>query len=255
MGVDVHTWEPNANSGKPLLGLREKGVEFTHHYVDMGKREHHGPAYLKINPGGTIPTVIHDDFKMTESTPSLEYINEAFNEPNLIPVDPFAAWQMRWWCRYLDRSICPALAMVASTAFAGPMLVDQVEAEREAALKAVPLPERRRTWEFLYRNATPKKEIEESQRRISAAIARMEKTLSEHPYLAGDTYSLADLVAMISIYSWPLRDDVSAEKTPHLWDWFKRCHSRPAVRACFDDAGPMIADRASKARAQLGLAE
>lgn len=36
--VEVYTWEPNANSGKPLLCLHEKGVAFVHHYVDMGAR-------------------------------------------------------------------------------------------------------------------------------------------------------------------------------------------------------------------------
>lgn len=36
--LEVHTWQPNANSGKPLLCLHEKGVPFTYHYVDMGKQ-------------------------------------------------------------------------------------------------------------------------------------------------------------------------------------------------------------------------
>ena len=39
--IEVYTWEPNANSGKPLLCLKEKGVEFTFHYVNMGAREQH----------------------------------------------------------------------------------------------------------------------------------------------------------------------------------------------------------------------
>jgi len=46
--VEVYTWEPNANSGKPLLCLHEKGVPFTHHYIDMGKSEHFSPAFLAI---------------------------------------------------------------------------------------------------------------------------------------------------------------------------------------------------------------
>jgi hypothetical protein len=29
--VEVYTWEPNANSGKPLLCLHEKQVPFVHH--------------------------------------------------------------------------------------------------------------------------------------------------------------------------------------------------------------------------------
>jgi glutathione S-transferase len=253
MAVDVYTWEPNANSGKPLLGLREKGVAFEHHYIDMGKREHHLPAYLAINPNGTIPTVVHDGFKMTESTPGLEYIDDAFDGPSLVPSDPYEAWRMRWWCRYFDRDICPALAMVASNALAAPMLAQQTAEQRKEALDRIPLPERRRTWEMLYQNSTPKAELEESTRRISGCINLMEETLAKQPFLAGQTYSLAEIVALITVYGWPLRDDVSQEKTPHLWDWFKRAHARPAMKATFAAANPMMAGRVVQTREKLGL--
>jgi glutathione S-transferase/GST-like protein len=190
---------------------------------------------------------------MTESTPCLEYIDDAFDGPSLVPEDPYEQWRMRWWCRYLDRDICPALAMVASNALAAPMLSKQTEAERKAALERIPLPERRRTWELLYANATPKAEIEESQRRISEAIKLMEETLAGQPYLAGKTYSLAEIVALITVYAWPMRDDVNAEKTPHLWDWLKHCHARPAMKATFAAANPMIAGRVKETRTKLGL--
>jgi hypothetical protein len=67
--LEVYTWEPNANSGKPLLCLKEKQVDFTCHYIDMSVRQQHSEEYKKINPQGTIPTVVHDGFVMTESTP------------------------------------------------------------------------------------------------------------------------------------------------------------------------------------------
>jgi glutathione S-transferase/GST-like protein len=34
--IEVFAWEPNANSGKPLLCLHEKGVPFTDLYIDIG---------------------------------------------------------------------------------------------------------------------------------------------------------------------------------------------------------------------------
>ena len=86
--LEVYTWEPNANSGKPLLCLHEKQVPFTHHYIDMGKLEQFSPAFLAINPDGTIPAVVHDGFVMTESTPAMEYIDDAFAGPSLRPADP-----------------------------------------------------------------------------------------------------------------------------------------------------------------------
>jgi hypothetical protein len=41
--LEVYTCQPNANSGKALFCLHEKGVPFTYRYIDMGKREHFSP--------------------------------------------------------------------------------------------------------------------------------------------------------------------------------------------------------------------
>ena len=48
--IEVHTWEPNANSGKPLLCLHEKQVPFVHRYVDM-LGAHNATAFAsKVDP-------------------------------------------------------------------------------------------------------------------------------------------------------------------------------------------------------------
>ena len=59
-------------------GLTEKGVPFHYHYIDLAKREQHSPAFLQINPHGTVPALVHDGRVITESTPMLEHIDEAF---------------------------------------------------------------------------------------------------------------------------------------------------------------------------------
>ena len=45
--------------------------------------EHHSPAYLKINPNGVIPTLIHDGRPLNESGTICEYLDEVFPEPPL----------------------------------------------------------------------------------------------------------------------------------------------------------------------------
>src|SRR5258708_6542153 len=39
--VALYHWEPNANSGKPMLTLMEKGVAFDSHYVDLLNFDQH----------------------------------------------------------------------------------------------------------------------------------------------------------------------------------------------------------------------
>jgi GST-like protein len=254
--VEVYTWEPNANSGKPLLCLHEKGVPFVHHYIDMGVREHHEPAYLAINPAGTIPTVVHDGLKLTESTPAMEYIDDAFADPPLRPGDPTLRWRMRWILRVMDNSICPALAMVASNALAAPRFRETPEDDKRAALAKIPDPERRRTWELLMHDATPAEEIAESQRRVAEGLALLERMLHEHPYLAGPEFSLADIGVMATFYHLPVSrpEEVSPEKTPRLWAWLRRCHARPGLQAGFAMGRGFITARARQAREALGLA-
>jgi len=255
--VEVYTWEPNANSGKPLLCLHEKQVPFTHHYIDMGVREHHEPPYLAINPGGTVPALVHDGLTLTESTPMMEYIDDAFDGPPLRPADPALRWRMRWIMRVMDNSVCPALAMIASNTLAAPRFHDTPEKEKREALAKIPDPERRRTWELLMHDATPPEEIEESKRRVSEGLALLERMLIEHDYLAGPEFSLADIGVMATFYHLPTSrpEEVSPELTPHLWAWLRRCHARPGLQAGFATGRGFITARAQQSREALSLAE
>lgn len=255
--IEVHTWEPNANSGKPLLCLHEKGVPFVHRYVDIDAREHHEPAFLAINPGGTVPAMVHDGLVLTESTPMMEYIDDAFEGPPLRPVDPAQRWRMRWIMRVLDDSVCPALAMITANTLAAPRLRAMPEEEKRQALAKIPDPERRRIWDLLMHDATPHEELEESKLRVAHGLALLERMLGEHPYLAGPAFSLADIGAMAAFYHLPVSrpEEVSRRRTPKLWDWLERCHARAGLQAGFAMGRGSITARAREARLALGLAQ
>lgn len=255
--LDVYTWEPNANSGKPLFCLREKGVPFTYHYIDMGAHEHHAPQFLAINPDGTIPAIVHDGFTMTESTPAMEYIDEAFPGPQLRPSDPFRRWEMRVLLRFMDNVVAPSLAMIASNRLAAPRYVGQDPAELQRKLDRIPLPERRATWEKLMFQTTPRKEIEESQRRVSDAIRRFDGILAKNEWLAGESFSLADIGVFATFYALPLsmEDEVNDRATPHLIRWLRACHARPGLQAALAMGKGFITQRAAEIRERLGVAE
>ncbi len=253
--LEVYTWEPNANSGKPLLCLKEKGVDFVYHYVDLARREQHSPAFLEINPNGTVPAIIHDGLVLTESTPVMEYIDEAFEGPALRPTDPWQLWRMRKWCRFMDSSLCPALAMIGSHAIATARFAQADPEELRQAIQKIPLPERQRSWSMLMFNQIPKEALAESSRRVDAAVAVYEQALTEFPYLAGPAYSLADINALCTVYALPLQrpEQLNEEKTPHLIDWYRRCHERPAIRAAFAMGHEWVAGRVREMRRRLGI--
>jgi glutathione S-transferase/GST-like protein len=255
VAVEVYTWEPNANSGKPLLCLHEKGVPFTHHYIDMGAHEHFSPEFLALNPDGTIPALVHDGFVMTESTPGMEYIDDAFDGPPLRPADPYWRWRMRLVMRRVDNELAPALAMIASNRLAAPRFAGRDPAELEAELDKIPLPERRAAWRKLMFDATPAADLAESARRISEGIRWFEQLLDEAEWLAGPEFSLADICAIATFYGLPATypDEVNDVAAPGLMHWLRRCHARRGIQAGFAMGRGFVTQRVAGIRAQLGV--
>ena len=93
--LELYHFEPAANSMKPLLCLSEKGVEFTSRQLNLeGRRwEQYSDWFLKINPDGQVPVLVHDGKVIIESTVINEYIEDVFPENPLRPSDPY--WRTR----------------------------------------------------------------------------------------------------------------------------------------------------------------
>ena len=96
-----HGWRSSA-SRRVRLCLEEKGLAYEGHVVDMATMEHHSPEYLKINPLGVIPTLIHDGRPLHESGTICEYLDETFPDPPLRPDTPYERAEMRNWIRHID---------------------------------------------------------------------------------------------------------------------------------------------------------
>ena len=153
----LYHWEPNANSGKPMLALEEKGVEYESVYIDMLEFDQHKPEYLAINPMGTIPAMVHEGHLLNESTAIMEYVDARFEGPPLRPENPLKRWKMRWWMKYCDQYYAPCASMVAWDMFTGPAVRNKDPEELKARIEAIPLRERRIAWtKAIYVNSARK---------------------------------------------------------------------------------------------------
>lgn len=232
----LYHWEPNANSGKPMLALEEKGVAYDSVYIDMLKFDQHSPDYLAINPMGTIPAMVHEGHLLNESTAIMEYVDARFDGPRLRPADPAKRWRMRWWMKYCDQYFGPSASMIGWEMFVGPMVREADPAELKARIDAIPLPERRVAWtKAIYGQFSPE-ELAESRRRVMQASALFEDNLAENEWVAGDEFSLADVNAFNLVYILPHMYEtmqlasVSIERTPHTMRWLRRMYQRPSIR-------------------------
>ena len=222
--LTLYHWEPNANSGKPMLALAEKGVPYESHYLDLLKLDQHRPEYLQINPEGTIPALVHGERVLTESTPMMEYIDAEFDGPPLRPSSPPERWRMRWWMRYFDAYFAPSLSMIGWSVFVGPAVRQHDPLELRAAIDRIPL---------------------ESRRRVLFSIDVLEKHLAAHSWIAGDAYSLGDINGFNLGYALPLSQPERCKdaRTPHIMEWLRKIYERPAARATWAGARTQMAER------------
>lgn len=248
--VTLYHWEPNANSGKPMLALMEKGVAFESHYLDMLQFDQHKPEYLKINPQGTIPAMTHSgDWgtrMLVESTAIMEYVNAEFDGPALMPTDARDRWRIRWWMKFMDQWLAPSFSMFGWKYFVGPNAVKAHGADKlEEAIGRIPLPERQTAWRKAIYGLFSEDEMAESGRRIGVGIEMLEAELGKREWLASDGYSLADVNGFNLAYAMPLSQPHLAndEVTPNIMRWLRAIYRRPATRECWKLGRTQMASR------------
>ena len=252
--ITLYHWEPNANSGKPMLALVEKGVAFESHYINMLEFDQHQPEYLAVNPQGTIPAMIHGERVLTESTAIMEYVDEAFDGPPLMPADPRDRWRIRWWMKFMDQWLGPSFSMIGWCTFVGPSLAHKSEEEREAMIARIPLPERRTAWRKAMFAEFGEAELAESKRRIAQGVKMLEDELGKREYVGSNQYSLGDINIFNSTYMLPVGNPelVGADKTPNLWRWLKAVYRRPAVQKTWAMGSGRFTDRFNEIMGDLG---
>ncbi len=91
--------------------LAEKGV--TVDIVDVNPDEL--PEELaELNPYNSLPTLLDRDLALYESKVMMEYLDERFPHPPLLPVYPVARGQCRLWMYRIERDWCSLVDMIES---------------------------------------------------------------------------------------------------------------------------------------------
>ncbi|MBT5458359.1 MAG: glutathione S-transferase family protein, partial [Rhodospirillaceae bacterium] len=95
--LTLYHGETSTCSKRVRITLAEKGVEWESRHLNLAKRENLDPDYLKLNPNGVVPTLVHDGRVLIESVFIIQYLDEVFPEPPLAPADAYGRAQMRIW--------------------------------------------------------------------------------------------------------------------------------------------------------------
>ena len=70
-----------------FVALTEKGLPFDLHRVDLAQQGQHAPAYTALSATRRVPTLIHGDFVLSESSAITEYLEDMFPDHPIYPQD------------------------------------------------------------------------------------------------------------------------------------------------------------------------
>ena len=149
---------------KVKLTLLEKGVPFTEELVSTGSKDEN---VLAASPLAKIPFIRVDGQTLCESQVIVDYLEARYPQPALVPADPLAAAKVRELATYVDLHLELVARELYPQAFFGGTVSDELKASVEKRLK-----------------------------RNIAAFKRLARFA---PYVAGDTFTLADCSAWASL--------------------------------------------------------
>lgn len=202
--IELHYW-PTPNGRKITIALEEMGLPYRIKPVNIGKGEQFEPAFLKISPNNRMPAIIDPEgpdgapISVFESGAILLYLARKSgrfhgrNAREQVAVEEWLMWQMGG---------------------VGPMA-----GQAHHFLKYAPAMD-------------PPQVLPYAQNRYRNEVARLygvlDRRLAGNAYVAGETYTIADMAIYPWAQNWQGQQQVLDDK-PHMKRWLDEIAARPAV--------------------------
>ena len=228
---------------KVRFQLEEKGIAREERYVDLLHGEHLKPEFLKLNPRGLVPALVHGDVVVIESTVILEYIEDVFPEPPLRPAAPAHRAQMRVWQKLPDDGLHVACGTISFAAAFAQQLLDEFGAEEiERRLANMPDQDRANRQRLLMKEGFNAPFVRQAVGVYERVLDEMEAALQKFkaPYLVDGRFTLAE-VALVPYLERLQRLGLGRMwegRRPQVSEWFERVRDRAGFKAAFDAYKP-----------------
>lgn len=221
-------------SQKVRLCLAEKGLGWNSQLVNLATNEHLAESYLKMNPNGVVPTLIHNESVITDSGVICEYLEEVFSDTPMLPVDPVERAVVRAWVRYFDE-VPTAAIRVPSFNMAFLTRYDNLDDESFQKEQADVRPIRKQFYERMGRKGFNDAEVDASLEQLRKTLERMEARLENNVWISGEIFGLADIVILPLI---DRMDDLNLgsmwiDNFPRVTNWLDRSKGRSSFDTTF----------------------
>ncbi|MFY1824664.1 glutathione S-transferase family protein [Myxococcus fulvus] len=204
--MKVHGHPLSTCTRKVLATLAEKGREAELVLVDLTKGEQKSPTHLARHPFGVIPTLEDDDgFVLYESRAIIRYLDRVLPGPSLTPAAPKAYGLMEQFISVEQYYFTPSAFKV--------------------------------TWERLFKphmggGPVDEARVAEGRQGVAKVFAILDPVLAKQPFLAGDSFSLAEVAWLPDLAFFLTFDEEKAllAEHKHVAAWWERISGRPAWR-------------------------
>ena len=223
---------------KVRITLVEKGLTWEARRVDLFKTEQYDPKYLKLNPKGVVPTLVHGEIPVIESTLICEYIDEAFPEPPLMPKDPAGRTRMRLWSKFVDEGLFDGVTELSFSAMFRERMRNMAPELRESRFRNVGDPRRTDRFKSTYEHGVHSPFVLHAIAAYERAFKLMEPTLAEGgPWICGKHVTLADINMMpfVARLSYLGLLEAWTANRPHINEWWARAQEGPSFKRGLHD--------------------
>ncbi|MCS6780410.1 MAG: maleylacetoacetate isomerase [Geminicoccaceae bacterium] len=122
-------WRSSA-SYRVRIGLGLKGLSYEYRAVDLVRDEHADPAYRAKHPQALVPTLEVDGTPLVQSLAILEWLDETFPTPPLLPRDPLARARVRAFALAIACEIHPLSNLAVRRYLADALQLDEAAQTR-----------------------------------------------------------------------------------------------------------------------------
>ena len=198
-------------SGSPFswrvqLVLEEKKLPYEAVLLSFSKGEHKSAEHLARSPHGKVPALTDDGLTLYESSAIVEYLEERYPKPSVMPADPAARALVR-----IEELECLLYLAKTFRAVARQAFFTPPEQRDAAALDAA--------------RADVRSQLERLEARAAGRRAR---------YIVGDEPSRADFTWLPFVeIAGRAGADVDRARTPWLIDWRETMRARPSYERSY----------------------
>jgi glutathione S-transferase len=224
--------------------LAAKGIEYEKRDLNLLAGDQLNPEYLKINPNGVVPTLVHNGTIVTDSSVIIEYLEEVFPDPEgFVPADAGRRAAMRSLMRFIDEVPTPAVRVPSFNLAFISAFRDMDEQEFVAVASAKPL--RKEFMLAMGRTGFSDAAMAQALDRLGRSMRRMNDEISKSggPWLLGKRLTLADIAVMPTVVR---LEDIGLSRLwaemPAVERWREQIVRHPAYPATYYP-GSHVSDR------------